>query len=89
MLFRSIIEKELISLDNIKLLNIDDTEIIKGTVVIPSYVSKGLEFDVVLVFNVSKNNYNSEFDRNLLYVACTRALHQLVIYYTGEKSDFF
>ncbi|MBU3099038.1 MULTISPECIES: HelD family protein [Clostridium] len=84
-----IIEKELISLDNIKLLNIDDTEIIKGTVVIPSYISKGLEFDVVLVFNVSKNNYNSEFDRNLLYVACTRALHQLVIYYTGEKSDFF
>ncbi|MCB2352880.1 HelD family protein [Clostridium estertheticum] len=84
-----IIEKELISLDNIKLLNIDDTEIIKGTVVIPSYISKGLEFDVVLVFNVSKKNYNSEFDRNLLYVACTRALHQLVIYYTGEKSDFF
>ncbi|MBU3157980.1 AAA family ATPase [Clostridium estertheticum] len=84
-----IIEKELIRLDNIKLLNIDDTEIIKGTVVIPSYISKGLEFDVVLVFNVSKNNYNSEFDRNLLYVACTRALHQLVIYYTGEKSDFF
>ncbi|MBU3161011.1 AAA family ATPase [Clostridium frigoris] len=89
-----IIEKELINLDTIKLdtiklLNIDDTEIIKGTVVIPSYISKGLEFDVVLVFNVSKNNYNSEFDRNLLYVACTRALHQLVIYYTGEKSEFF
>ncbi|MCB2293524.1 AAA family ATPase [Clostridium algoriphilum] len=82
------VQKKLSNLTNIKLLNIDDTESIKGTIAIPSYISKGLEFDVVLVCNVSKDNYKSEFDRNLLYVACTRALHQLVIYYTGEKSEF-
>ena len=82
------VQKKLTNLTNIKFLNIDDTEVIKGTLVIPSYISKGLEFDVVLVYNVSKENYKSEFDRNLLYVACTRALHQLVIYYTGEKSEF-
>ena len=82
------VQKKLSNLTNIKLLNIESTDSIKGTLAIPTYISKGLEFDVVLVFNGSKDNYNSEFDRNLLYVACTRALHQLVIYYTGEKSEF-
>lgn len=82
------VQKKLTNLTNINLLTIDDTEIINGTFVIPSYISKGLEFDVVLVYNVSNDNYKSEFDRNLLYVACTRALHRLVIYYTGEKSEF-
>ncbi|MBZ9609397.1 AAA family ATPase [Clostridium estertheticum] len=83
-----LVQKKLSNLTNIKLLNTENTDSIKGTLAIPSYISKGLEFDVVLVFNVSKDNYNSEFDRNLLYVACTRALHQLAIYYTGEKSEF-
>ncbi|MBZ9621910.1 AAA family ATPase [Clostridium sp. FP2] len=83
-----LVQKKLSNLTNIKLLNTENTESIKGTLAIPSYISKGLEFDVVLVCNVSKDNYNSEFDRNLLYVACTRALHQLSIYYTGEKSEF-
>jgi len=82
------VRKKLSALTNVKLLSIDETESIKGTYVIPSYISKGLEFDVVLVYNVSKDNYTSEIDRNLLYVACTRALHQLSIYYTGEKSAF-
>jgi len=38
-----------------------------------------------LYINASKDNYTSEFDRRLLYIACTRALHELSIYYTGEK----
>lgn len=57
-------------------------------VVIPAYLAKGLEFDVVIVYNVSDYNYKSYFDKRLLYVACTRPLHQLVLYYTGEKSSF-
>lgn len=55
--------------------------------VMPSYMAKGLEFDVVLVYNVSKENYKSDYDKRLIYVACTRALHQLVLYYTEEKSE--
>jgi DNA helicase-2/ATP-dependent DNA helicase PcrA len=57
-------------------------------VVIPAYLAKGLEFDVVIVYDVSDNNYRSQFDKRLLYVACTRPLHQLVLYYTGGKSRF-
>ena len=82
------LQKKLSNSTNIKLLNTEETESTKGILATASYISKGLEFDVVLVFNVSKDNYNNEFDRNLLYVACTRALHQLSIYYTGEKSEF-
>ncbi|MDA8222255.1 UvrD-helicase domain-containing protein [Desulfosporosinus sp.] len=61
-------------------------EVIKGALVIPSYMAKGLEFDVVIVYDVNKENYSSNFDRKLLYIACTRALHRLVIYYKGDKS---
>ncbi|MDP4159757.1 MAG: 3'-5' exonuclease [Bacillota bacterium] len=61
-------------------------EVIKGALVIPTYMAKGLEFDVVIVYDVNKENYASDFDRQLLYIACTRALHRLVIYYKGDKS---
>ena len=61
-------------------------EVIKGALVIPSYMAKGLEFDVVIVYDVNKENYSSDYDKKLLLVACTRALHRLVIYYKGDKS---
>lgn len=63
-------------------------EVIKGAMVIPSYIAKGLEFDVVIVYDVNKESYSTEFDKKLLYIACTRALHRLVIYYKGDKSPF-
>jgi len=72
----------------VRLVVSDDEEISKGLHIIPAYMAKGLEFDAVLVYNVSKENYCSEMDRRLLYVACTRALHRLKLYYTSEKSPF-
>ncbi|HHX60561.1 MAG TPA: AAA family ATPase [Epulopiscium sp.] len=56
--------------------------------VVPAYMAKGLEFDAVLVYSVSKNNYSSELDKKLLYIACTRALHELSLYYVGTKSTY-
>jgi len=73
---------------DVKLVNTWGGELKKGVLVIPCYAAKGLEFDVVLVHGVSKENYYSELDRKLLYIACTRALHSLSLYYTGEKSPF-
>ena len=61
-------------------------EVIKGALVISSHMAKGLEFDVVIVYDVKKENYSSDFDNKLLYIACTRALHRLVIYYIGDRS---
>lgn len=71
---------------NIKLIVSNEDEIEKGVMIIPAYMAKGLEFDVVLVYNVSWDHYSNELDRRLLYIACTRALHRLAIYHTGKKS---
>ena len=51
----------------------------KELVIIPAYVSKGLEFDSVIIYNDRKNTYKNN-ERNLLYVACTRCQHELYIY---------
>lgn len=55
-----------------------------GVVVVPAYLAKGLEFDGVIVMNASHEVYGRESERKLLYTACTRALHYLHVYYTGE-----
>ncbi|MDA8228526.1 MAG: AAA family ATPase [Desulfitobacterium hafniense] len=74
------------NLIKIELIRPDAWKLEKGALVIPAYLAKGLEFDVVLVYGADKEKYSSDSDRKLLYIACTRALHQLAIYYTGEKS---
>lgn len=51
--------------------------------IIPSYLSKGLEFDAVIVSNANNNNYQLH-EQKLFYVTLTRALHKLKIYYTGD-----
>jgi DNA helicase-2/ATP-dependent DNA helicase PcrA len=62
-----------------------ESEYQNGLVVVPSYLVKGLEFDAVFVANANKDTYRPiELDTKLLYVALTRPLHQLFIYYTGE-----
>lgn len=75
-------------LTDIKLITAEGDRIEKGIVVIPSYMTKGLEFDAVIVHDASKESYCSELDRRLLYIACTRALHRLALYYCGSKSWF-
>lgn len=45
-------------------------------IIIPSYFTKGLEFDATIIYNPSSNNYKETLlDERLLYVALTRALH--------------
>ncbi len=63
-----------------------DEEYVRGAVVMPVYLSKGLEFDAVIVYNASKENYTPD-ERLYLYTACTRALHALRVYYVGEASE--
>lgn len=58
-----------------------------GISILPAYLSKGLEFDAVLIVDVDNTHYlQTSQDAKLLYVACTRALHKLVLIYTGEAS---
>ncbi|TKI48237.1 HelD family protein [Lysinibacillus tabacifolii] len=41
--------------------------------------AKGLEFDMVIIPFVNKANYHTEFDNGLLYIASTRAMHELML----------
>lgn len=59
-----------------------------GVSIIPSYLVKGLEFDSVILSDAGKEKYdNNELDAKLLYVAITRAMHTLDIYYTKERTE--
>lgn len=61
-------------------------ESLEGVFVMPVYMSKGLEFDAVILCDVDAENYTDEEDRKLLYVECTRALHRLKLFCRGELS---
>ncbi|WP_432663475.1 RNA polymerase recycling motor HelD [Wukongibacter baidiensis] len=72
---------------DIQLITSKDTEYHGGIVIIPSYLAKGLEFDAVIIYDCSKDSYlNNELHIKLFYVATTRALHKLYIYYRKEPS---
>jgi DNA helicase-2/ATP-dependent DNA helicase PcrA len=60
----------------------------KGIIVIPSYLAKGVEFDAVLISNASQDCYGQESERKLFYTACTRAMHELHLFYTDELTSF-
>ena len=58
-----------------------------GAVIVPIYLAKGLEFDAVIIADASRENYGeNDLDIKLLYVAMTRPLHVLDIYYQGPLS---
>lgn len=69
------------------LLTGNENEYKGGVVIVPSYLSKGLEFDEVIISNASGYMYrDNELDCKLLYVSMTRPLHRLTIYSIGEAT---
>ena len=77
----------------LKNLNIESDIIYKdqekyngGVCILTAYLSKGLEFDVVIVADADEKVYESDniLDMKLLYVAMTRALHRLELVYDNN-----
>lgn len=68
----------------VQLISSSRDKIKSSNVVIPSYLSKGLEFEGVIICNNTDNNYD-ESETNLYYVVCTRAQHKLNIYNEPSK----
>ncbi|MFN3847769.1 MAG: 3'-5' exonuclease, partial [Paracoccaceae bacterium] len=62
-----------------RLLDATSTGLSTGAIVCTAHLAKGLEFDRVIIPDASAANYRTEMDRNLLYVACTRAMHRLTV----------
>ncbi|BDR57911.1 RNA polymerase recycling motor HelD [Xylocopilactobacillus apicola] len=58
----------------------------KKVMIIPAYLAKGLEFDAVIAYDVSKDNFTEQYERKLLYTVCSRAMHELSVLAVKEMS---
>ena len=76
------------AIKDLKLVKKNTKEYHQGVIVIPAYLAKGIEFDAVIIYNASNQQYGEENLRRLFYTACTRAMHHLQIYSVGEPSHF-
>lgn len=68
------------------LITEDMSEYESGVLILPSYLAKGLEFDIVLIVNLDETYTRDELDVKLLYIAMTRALHRLYLCATHDFS---
>lgn len=72
----------------IKQFTDEDSDFTNGVMVLPIEYSKGLEFDAVIIHNPTSEAYPWEDGfAKLLYVAATRALHELSVIYEGTLTD--
>ncbi len=71
---------------NPTLLADTDRSLPKGVVIMPIYLAKGLEFDSIIAWNVSKNNYPNDDYVGTLYTIATRAMHHLTLISNGPVS---
>jgi len=71
----------------IRLLTEKDTEYSAGVMVIPAALTKGLEFDAVILTDLSDDTWpDDRLHARLLYVCLTRPLHHLVCLYDNVPS---
>lgn len=70
------------------LVLMDENSKLSRVMIMPASLSKGLEFDMVIIPNVSTENYHNFMDKNLLYVSSTRALHELCLTTNNQLSKF-
>ncbi|MFC6205896.1 RNA polymerase recycling motor HelD [Levilactobacillus tongjiangensis] len=70
----------------VTLIQSENQRLAPGTIVVPSFLAKGLEFDAVIVWQASKSRYAAEDERQLLYTICSRAMHRLTVIGIDELS---
>lgn len=68
--------------------SLETAEFGSGVMVLPVEYTKGLEFDAVLLYDPSEEKYPSQDAYvKLLYVAATRALHELAVVHLGNLTN--
>lgn len=70
---------KVLSKEDLHIQTLDESSAIDpdALLIVPSYLSKGLEFDAVIIAAIDEAFYDTALDRKLLYVALTRAMHEL------------
>ncbi len=64
----------------VSLLSAESNKMEKGIVITTFYLAKGLEFDSVHVAYVPEEGQLTAYQRQILYIEATRALHELYLY---------
>lgn len=72
---------------DVNLICPESSSFVKGVSITSIKMSKGLEFDEVVIPSVNNKTYYNDYDRSLLYIACTRAMHRLKLTYTGNLTQ--
>lgn len=75
--------------EHVTLIKTENQRLVEGTLVIPAYLAKGLEFDAIIMWNATKENYHDEDERQLVYTICSRAMHRLDIFAEKQLSPLF
>lgn len=68
------------------LIRSENQRLATGTIVLPSFLAKGLEFDAVIMWDASKDKFDED-EQQLVYTIASRAMHRLTITSIGELSQ--
>jgi DNA helicase-2/ATP-dependent DNA helicase PcrA len=68
----------------VTLIKSENQRLVPGTIIVPSFLAKGLEFDAIIVWQANKANFPGDEERELLYTICSRAMHRLTVLSTQE-----
>ncbi|AUI72283.1 RNA polymerase recycling motor HelD [Companilactobacillus alimentarius] len=68
------------------LIRSENQRLATGTIVLPSFLAKGLEFDAVIMWDASKDKFDED-EQQLVYTIASRAMHKLTIASIGELSQ--
>jgi DNA helicase IV len=72
---------------NVHLLDMNDTTLPSGILVLPVYLAKGLEFDSVIAADISRENLQGTDEVGMIYTMATRAMHDLTMLSNGPVSS--
>ncbi|MFT8392484.1 MAG: RNA polymerase recycling motor HelD [Liquorilactobacillus ghanensis] len=73
----------------VTLIKTENQRLAAGTIVVPAFLAKGLEFDAVIVWNADAQEYAQADQRQLIYTICSRAMHRLTIMAKDKLSPLF
>lgn len=73
---------------DVSLLTDTDRTLPTGILVLPIYLAKGLEFDAVICYDVSENNYGNDRSIGILYTMASRAMHALTLLSIGSVTPY-
>ncbi len=69
---------------NVSLISSNKDVLSENVNIISAFNSKGLEFDYVIVHDASNTNYVTDYDKNLLFIASSRAVNKLDLLSTTD-----